>query len=36
MKPRSLLISLVLFVFVLLRADELRRRLRAKSGVGFQ
>ena len=35
MKPRSLFVSLVLCVFVLLRADEVRRRFRRKGGAGF-
>ena len=35
MKPRSLFVSLVLFVFVLLRMDELRRRFRRRGGAEF-
>ena len=35
MKPRSIFVSLILFVFVYLRVDELARRLRRKGGVGF-
>ena len=35
MKPRSLFVSLILFMFVLLRVDEFRRRFRRKDGAGF-
>ena len=36
MKPRSLFVSFILLIFMLLRVDELRRRFRRKDGAGFR